>query len=107
MSLTLLLRVVLLLSLLSQYLYSGCRDAIIYIVVYGATRVRGSVGNLDALMGRNALMGRDALMGRGALNGRSGPMAPSCAALWARCGGARLCGWAAIVAAPKSDACVP
>ena len=51
MSLTLLLRVVLLLSLLSQYLNSGCRGAIIYIVVYGATRVRGSVGNLDALMG--------------------------------------------------------
>ena len=95
MSLTLLLRVVLLLSLLSQYLYSGCRDAIIHIVVYGATRVRGSVGNLVALMGRGALVGR------------SGPMAPSCAALWARCGGARLYGWAAIVAAPKSDACVP
>ena len=56
MSLTLLLRVVLLLLLLSQYLYSGCRDAIIYIVVYGATRVRGSVGNLDALMGRGALV---------------------------------------------------
>ena len=69
MPLTLLLRVVLLLSLLSQYLYSGCRDAIIYIVVYGATRVRGSVGNLVALMGRGALVGR------------SGPMAPPCAAL--------------------------
>ena len=52
MSLTLLLRVVLLLSLLSQYLYSGCRDAIIYIVVYGATRVRGSVGNLVAIWPR-------------------------------------------------------
>ena len=72
MSLTLLLRVVLLLSLLSQYLYSGCRDAILYIVVYGATRVRGSVGNLVAPMGRGALVGR------------SGPMAPPCGAapLW-------------------------
>ena len=62
MALTLLLRVVLLLILLSQYLYSGCRDA---IIVYRGLRCNARQGECGKSSGRTA---------------------PPGTAQWARCG---------------------